>query len=109
MLNENATKNDDGKPMLALIPPHAILEIGKAMTYGANKYGKYNYLGGLSYIRLLSALLRHTVAFLRGEDNDPESGLSHLSHAGASIAMLIETSVQHPELDDRFKPPSSNE
>lgn len=103
MAKEKGTKYDGEKPMLALVPPRAFEEIGKAMTYGAKKYGQHNYLGGISYIRLLSALLRHTMAFIRGEDNDSESGLSHLAHAGASVCMLIETVAMHPDLDDRFK------
>lgn len=31
----NGLKYDDGKPMLDLIPPEAIMAIGKVMTYGA--------------------------------------------------------------------------
>ena len=38
----NGLKYDEGKPMLDLIPPEAIIAIGKVMTYGAMKYGPNN-------------------------------------------------------------------
>lgn len=98
------TKFDNGKPMLALIPARAIIEVGKVMSYGAKKYGSHNYLGGISHLRLLSAALRHTWAYISGEDNDIESGLPHWAHACACFLMLGEMIVEHPSLDDRFKP-----
>lgn len=97
------TKHDSGKPMLALCPPAAIELMGQAMTYGASKYGQFNYLGGISSIRLLSAALRHIFAYLKGEDLDPESGISHIGHALACLGMLGEMTRLKPELDDRFK------
>jgi len=95
------TKYDQGKPALALIPAEAIFEIGKVFTFGARKYGAYNWRKGLSWTRLLSATLRHIYAFLLGEDNDPESGYNHLAHAGACICMLL-TLYKNKTLDDRY-------
>jgi hypothetical protein len=40
--------------------------------------------------------------WLDGEELDAESGLPHLYHAAANIAMLIEYKTTCPELDDRF-------
>jgi len=89
--------------MLALCPPSGIELLGQAMTYGAKKYGQHNYLGGIAYTRLLSACLRHVFSYVKGEDNDLESGLSHIGHALACLSMLAEMTRIHPELDDRFK------
>jgi hypothetical protein len=97
------TKHDQGKPELALIPAHAIESVGAVMSFGAKKYGNHNYLGGISYTRLLSACLRHTFAYIRGADLDAESGLPHWAHAAACLLMLGEMTKVKPDMDDRFK------
>jgi Domain of unknown function (DUF5664) len=103
MMKSSGIKNDSDKPIMALLPPNAMFQISEALTFGAKKYGQYNYLGGISYTRLISALFRHTFAFLKREDIDPESKLPHTAHMGACIVMLIEMTVVRPEMDDRFK------
>ncbi len=99
----SGTKYDDNKPMMAYLPANAITQVAMVMTFGAKKYGGYNYLGGISYIRLISAGLRHTFAILRGQDLDNESGLPHWAHAAACFLMLGEMTYARPELDDRYK------
>lgn len=94
-------KNDQNKPMMSLIPPYAKEELAKAMTYGYKKYGQYNWMGGLTVTRYLSAAERHMTAYLQGEDLDAESGNNHLGHAMASLAMAFETAKFRPDLDDR--------
>jgi len=83
-----AIKHDTTKNRLELIPPEAIEAMGEAMTYGANKYSADNWSNGFEYRRLIGAALRHINAFNSGEDLDPESGLSHISHGLACLAML---------------------
>lgn len=95
-------KLDNGKPQLSLIPREALLECGNAMTYGAKKYAAHNYKKGIEYSRLIDAALRHLIAYNDGENNDTESGLSHLGHALASVAMLTYMHANHPEMDNRF-------
>lgn len=82
-------KNDQAKPDLSLLPREFLDEVAKAFMHGEKKYGRYNYLGGLEWHRLVGAALRHITAFNEGEDIDAESGNHHLGHAGASIAMLM--------------------
>jgi hypothetical protein len=77
--------------------------MGEVLAYGAKKYAEHNYLKGMAWTRLIGAALRHCFSWLRGEDIDPESGLPHLSHALASIAMLIETIDRKKGTDDRYK------
>lgn len=96
-------KYDDSKPMVALIPPHAIDEEAKVWTFGMKKYEAFNWTKGFKYTRVLSAMLRHTLAIMRGEDRDPESGCLHAAHVRCCAAMLIEFTVQgRTELDDRI-------
>lgn len=96
-------KYDQEKPELALIPTIAIFEMAKAFTYGKLKYGKFNFKEGIEITRLISAALRHIYQFLAGEDNDQESGNSHLGHAMANLAMALDMLELHSELDDRYK------
>ena len=86
-----AVKHDQGKVDWAILPIGASEEIIKVFQFGAEKYARGNFLegDGLQYTRVLNSLLRHTYAFMRGEDTDPESGLPHLAHAGANIYMLL--------------------
>jgi hypothetical protein len=96
-------KFDSGKPMLSLIPSGPWLEVGKALTYGAQKYDPYNWTKGIKWSRLIDAKLRHTLAFNAGDDLDDESGLPHLAHSICSDLFLLEFMRTHRELDDRHK------
>lgn len=86
-----AIKYDDGKTDWSLMPFEAIEEINKVLDFGAKKYAAHNWRTGtgFKYTRVLSSLLRHTFAWARGEDLDPESGLSHLAHMGCNVMFLI--------------------
>lgn len=97
-----AVKHDTEKTRLDLIHPEFIEQLGRALTFGAKKYSPTNYLKGLNYSQLYAAIQRHLNAWRAKEDNDPESGLSHLAHAGADIMMLLVlVSKGDPALDDR--------
>ncbi len=100
---EGGTKHDDGKSRMDLYPRQALLEIGDVLAFGAAKYEQHNWRKGIQYSRLVAAALRHLTAWNEGEDKDPESGLSHLAHAGCCIAFLIEMQASRPDLDDRYK------
>lgn len=82
-------KDDGAKPDLSLLPREFLEEVSKAFMHGEKKYGRYNYRSGMDWHRITAACLRHISAFNEGEDKDSESGLSHLGHAGACIAMLL--------------------
>lgn len=102
------TKFDSGKPMLDLIDPLAIEGLAAVLTFGAKKYAAHNWRGGLSYSRLIAALLRHLFAILRGEDIDPESGLPHVDHVGCCWMFLSNMMKTRKDLDDRHKAPIEN-
>lgn len=102
-------KNDKGKPPIALIPGEAIWEEAKVMGFGEKKYSKYNWMQGLGMVRLLSAAGRHIVQFTMGQDNDEETGLSHLAHARCCLGMAIWTMQHRRDLDDRYtRPPETH-
>ena len=100
-------KFDDMKPYMALMVPEAEVEEAKAMSHGADKYGPYNFTRGLTVTRIMSSLKRHTNAFMRGEDYDPDSGKWHCHHLGnirACAGMVLHILKYMPELDDRWRP-----
>lgn len=96
-------KYDSEKPAMALLSPKGLEEEAKGMTYGAKKYGPYNWRKGIAVSRYISATLRHLTAVISGELVDPESGVSHLGHAKCNIGMAIQTLEDHPELNDLYK------
>lgn len=90
-------KYDEGKLELALIPASLILEVGKVLTYGAKKYAPHNWKNGISQTRLISAALRHIVAYMENEVTDSESGLPHLAHAICELAFAMEQQLKHKQ------------
>ena len=96
-------KHDQSKPAMDLIPPEHLEQIARALEFGRHKYGAWNWAGGLAWSRVYAALQRHLQQFWRGEDTDPESGLSHLAHAAACVAFLNHYARYKKDLDDRPK------
>jgi hypothetical protein len=100
---QTGIKYDTGKPDMTDIPLEAMWEMGRAFTYGQKKYGKNNYRNGMKVSRQLAAAVRHIYQHLSGETIDPESGVTHLGHALASIAMACYTIKNCVGMDDRHE------
>lgn len=83
-------KHDNEKPQMELLSPFALEQVAAVMTFGAKKYSANNWRNGFKYSRLISAVLRHVTAYMKGEAKDPETGLSHLAHACCGLFMLLE-------------------
>lgn len=96
-------KFDQGKSPVHLIPIEAILGMGYGFDYGAKKYGKYNFRDGIEYTRIIDSLIRHTLAFLSGEEIDEESQKYHVDLIGCNFAMLKYMTVHKKDMDDRYK------
>lgn len=94
-------KDDCDKLPLDLIPVESLEEIGVVLRHGAEKYAPRNWEPGMRWGRCYAALLRHLFAWWRGEDRDPDSGLSHLAHAGCCILFLISYEHRRAGTDDR--------
>jgi hypothetical protein len=102
-MTDKGIKHDQGKLRYDLIPPHALEELAKVYTQGAEKYGEYNWSKGITWSRIFAAIMRHLWAFWKGEDIDSDSGISHVTHAMWGCFTLVEYYKSHPELDDRVK------
>ena len=72
---------------------------------GALKYGRSNFRAmGVRASIYYDAVGRHMDAWFEGEDFAPDSGLPHLAHAIAGIAILIEAIEVGNMTDDRMFP-----
>lgn len=98
-------KFDDDKVRLDLLPVEALEEISKVLTFGAKKYDAHNWRKGFTYSRLIGASLRHFFAWIRGQNNDVETGLSHLAHLGCCVLFLLTFEKTGTGVDDRFRYP----
>lgn len=89
--NNPKTAQGAKKPDLSLVPPVALLELAGVMSLGAAKYGPYNWREKTVSSRVYTAAaMRHILQWQDGEDIDPESGESHLAHAMACLAIIID-------------------
>lgn len=94
-------KDDNAKTRYDLLPPELLEETAKVLTFGAQKYSAHNWAQGASWSRYFSAMMRHMWAWWRGEDNDPETGFSHLAHAACCLSFLIAYQRRGLGEDDR--------
>jgi hypothetical protein len=73
----------------------------KVLAFGAGKYSPRNWENGMNWSRPFAALIRHLTAWWEGDSKDPETGYSHLWHAGCCIAFLISYEIRGVGTDDR--------
>lgn len=72
---------------------------------GALKYGRGNFRAvGVRASIYYDALRRHVNKWFEGEDVDPDSGLPHLAHALACLAILVDAQAANKLTDDRQYP-----
>jgi hypothetical protein len=94
------------KAPLSCLPMGVVAEMGAAMLEGASKYGRHNFRAvGVRGSVYFDATMRHLIAWWEGEDVDPDSGLSHVTKALVSLAVLRDAQMQGKCEDDR--PPRS--
>lgn len=92
----------------SLIPKEGLDTIAEVFAFGAEKYAAHNWRKGYEWSKSYDALIRHLTAWFSGEDLDPESGLSHLGHAGFHIMALStwqRLGGRYEQFDDRYVEP----
>lgn len=90
------------KVSLGRVSSVVLMEMSLGMLEGDRKYGGHNYrvvgvLGSVYY----DATMRHLMAWWEGEDIDPASGLSHITKALSSLAVLRDAMHNNKLNDDR--------
>lgn len=97
------TQYGEQKPKVSSTPTLAIREMGKVFELGAKKYGRYNWrLHTVSATVYYDAAQRHLMAWFEGEDIDPESGVNHLAHVMACMAILLDAEERGKLNDNRL-------
>jgi hypothetical protein len=81
----------DKKLPFHLIPPAASAYIALGLRDGSNKYEPWNWRSDpVETMTYIGALKRHIDAWVDGEECASDSGLPHLAHAIAGLAILID-------------------
>ncbi len=85
-----------------LVPPAGKIATAEALMDGAKKYGPYNWREkGVKTTVYISAIERHLMAYLDGEDVASDSKVHHLGHVMACCAILLDAEAQGNIVDDR--------
>jgi len=108
--NPKDTIGSDKLP-LHLWPELATIHGCLALLDGALKYGRANWRhDGARASIYYDAARRHLDKWFEGTVNDPDSGLHHLAHALASIAIILDAEAQGVLVDDRqfFNPAAAD-
>jgi hypothetical protein len=91
------------KPALCLVPQSANILEAVVLGLGAQKYG-----GSFNWRTLnvrasiyIAAAQRHLAQWFDGQDDDLESGVSHLAHARACLGILLDALATGHLVDDR--------
>lgn len=87
------TKADSGKLQWSLLPFAELEEVIKVLMKGASKYSPDNWKKCDATKRYEDALMRHVVAYIKGDKIDEVSqggdGLPHLAHAICNCLFLM--------------------
>lgn len=95
-------KDDKDKPDYSLLTSAMLEPMTRGFMHGADKYGRYNLKQGFLNTRLVAAAFRHLHQWNDGEDNDPESGVSHLGHCMAALAILLDNIAEGTSTEGRY-------
>ena len=88
----------------SVMPRWVSLLVGRVMSVGAAKYGAFNYRESrIAASTYQDAMERHASLWFDGEDNDPETGVSHLASIIASCSLLLDAQASGKLDDDRQK------
>lgn len=99
---------NNNKPKWGLVSWPALIPMVEVLEFGAKKYDSWNWSKGLSWVEITESMQRHIYAFLHGEDNDPESKLSHVGHILCNAMFLSYMFLFRKDLDDRESQPKIN-
>lgn len=90
-LAQEIGRKDDREKLLAhLFPIESFRAITRVLMFGAKKYGEFNWEKLENpRVRYYNAAIRHLHSWLMNEGTDPDTGESHLAHAGCCIVFLL--------------------
>lgn len=95
-------KDNASKPRVDLLPSKPLMAAGRVMAFGAKKYKPHNWRLGLGWSDTYASAMRHLLAFMDGEDIDPESQEPHIVNALCQVLFLCEYYLTGTGTDDRW-------
>lgn len=81
----------------------ALLAVGRVLEHGARKYAPNNWTRAPSWMEYVHPMFRHLLAWMSGEDKDPDTGESHIAHLACDALFLLEFIESKTSKDDRLK------
>lgn len=99
--NESALRFNEEKLKWSLVDFDSLEDMVRVLEFGAKKYAENNWKKGLKTTEVVESMMRHMTAYLRGEDLDPESGLSHIGHIQCNAMFLSYMNRFKPNFDTR--------
>lgn len=100
-MTHEGLRYNTGKIRQDLLPPHAISEVAKVLTKGAEKYADRNWEKGMAWSTVAASLKRHLSDWENGKTIDPDDGCSLISKVATNALFLTEYEKTYPEGDDR--------
>lgn len=87
---------------MSVVPAQVLAEVSLGLMEGSRKYGRHNYReAGVRASVYYDATQRHLMDWWEGTDIDPDSGLSHITKAIASLVVLRDAMINDMVEDDR--------
>lgn len=80
-------KFDSGKPDYSLVPFDVMDEVVKVLTFGAQKYDRFNWKNVETH-RYEAAAMRHISQYMQGVKLDEETDCRHLAHAIVNLMFI---------------------
>jgi hypothetical protein len=97
-MTDSGIKNDSGKPRMAIVFTdfaQALMRVGEVGTVGASKYTPHGWVTVPdAQERYTSAMIRHMLAHLNGEEQDAETQLLHLAHMAWNALAVLELEIE---------------
>ena len=85
---EQAERLNSGKAEYSLLDLKSLEPCVRVLEFGARKYSRDNWKKGMPREKIIDSMMRHLAALIDGEENDPESGLSHIGHIQCNALFL---------------------
>jgi len=92
-----AMRFNQGKPQWSLVDFSCFEDMVRVLEFGTKKYDRDNWKKGLPMRAQCESMMRHLIALMNGEVNDPETGLPHWSHIQCNTMFMDHTMKHHHE------------
>lgn len=79
-MSEKALRYNEWKPQWDLVDFDSLKPMVRVLEFWMKKYAKDNWKKEMEKRQILNSLMRHLIALMRWEENDPESWLPHIGH-----------------------------